>query len=189
MDSFSFVPSSPISHNVELYTARLLVQGMITGPFKRTSDLLNHRESKFVMVEDAALTPVGQQGELRKLSTAVMMRKNLIQIAAAAGAGAQQASSPAGGATRTGPSGAASREFFVQKNSSPCYVLTDTYVIFGQCYLRQGTNLQTLLEMGDDFLPITNPTISLLARPNAPWRRDLVLVNKETLEVMYLVDA
>jgi hypothetical protein len=104
-------------------------------------------------------------------------------------AAAPQAANPSDESAQTGALGGAAREFFVQKNSSPCYVLTDTFVIHGQCYLRQGTNLQTLLEMGDDFFPITNPTISLLARPNAPWRRDLVLVNKEKLEVIYLVEA
>jgi hypothetical protein len=184
MDSFTFVPVAPISHSVELYTARLLVQGTIAGPFKRTSDLLNHRESNFVTVDKAALMPVGQQGDSRKLSTPIMMNKGNIHMVAAA----PQARPPGEGA-QAGAKGSEGREFYVQKDVYPCYALTDTFVIHGQCHVRQGTNLQTFLEVGDIFLPITNPTISLLARPNAPWRRDLVLINKEKLEVMYLVET
>lgn len=182
MDTFSFIQASPISHNVELYTARFLVQGAISGPFKRTSDLLNHRESRFVMVDTATITPVGQQSEGRKLSTTVMMIKSHIHLVATA----PQEPAPQNQSDARGGSG---REFYVQKTSFPCYALTDTYVIFGHCHLRQGTNLQTLLELGDTFLPITNPTISLLGRANAPsWKRELVLVNKEVLEVIYLAE-
>ncbi|HKP51408.1 MAG TPA: hypothetical protein VJ183_02020 [Chloroflexia bacterium] len=183
MDSFTFLPS-PISHSVELYTTRLLVQGLITGPFKRISDLLNHRESHFAMVDQAALMPLGQQVEARKLTTSIMMNKGNIHLVAAT----PQARPPGEGA-QPGTKAGEGREFYVQKDIYPCYALTDTFVIHGHCHVRQGTNLQTFLEVGDIFLPITNPTISLLVRPNAPWKRDLVLVNKEKLEVMYLVET
>jgi len=113
-----------------------------------------------------------------------MMNKGNIHMVAAA----PQARPPGEGA-QPGAKGSEGREFYVQKDVYPCYALTDTFVIHGQCHVRQGTNLQTFLEVGDIFLPITNPTISLLARPNAPWRRDLVLINKEKLEVMYLVET
>jgi hypothetical protein len=182
MDTFSFVPSAPISHNVELYSARFLVQGAISGPFKRTSDLLNHRERRYVTVDGATITPVGQQSEGRKLSTSLMMSKGHIHVAATA----PQEPSPQSQPQAPGPP---NREFYVQKTIFPCYALTDTYIIFGQCHLRQGTNLETLLELSDTFVPITNPTVSLLGRPSASWKRELVLVNKEALEVMYLVEG
>lgn len=185
MDNYSFVPAAPISHSVELYTARFLVQGAISGPFKRMSDLFNQRETAFLAVDEAMLTPMGQQAEARKLTTPIMMRKDHIHIVAPA------PEPPASQGQDTGKEATApsTREFYVQKNSSPCYVLTDTFVIHGECHLRLGTDLKTLLEVGDAFLPITNSVISLLGRPNTPWRRDLVLVNKQKLEVMYLLDA
>ena len=182
MDNFTFVPSAPISHNVEMYTERFLVQGIVRGPFKRTSDLLNHREHSFIAVEEASILPLGQQADPSKLSTPVMISKNHLHLVATAPymPDAQpQGGSPAGGGT-------SGREYYVQKDIYACYALTDTFVIFGQCHLRQGTNLQTLLEIGDTFLPITNTTVSLLARPSAIWKRDLVLVNKTSIEVMYL---
>lgn len=180
MDTFTFVPTAPISHNVEMYTERFLVQGVISGPFKRTSDLLNHREHSFIAVEQASILPLGQQADPSQLSTPVMISKRHLHLVATAPYALEpqpQGATPAGGS---------GREFFVQKTSYACYALTDTFVIFGQCHLRQGTDLQVLLELGDPFLPITNTTVSLLARQNAIWKRDLVLVNKENIEVMYL---
>ncbi len=183
MDSFTFVPSAPISHNVELYTARFLVQGSISGPFKRTSDLLNQREGHFVKVDQAALTPLGQQSELRKFTTPIMVTKSHLHLVAISpqGPGAQVQE------TQSHVTGHLNREFYIQKTSFPCCAITDALVVQGECHLRRDTDLQILLASGDVFFPITNSVITLVGRSNAPWRRELVLINKEQLEAMYLL--
>jgi hypothetical protein len=196
MDTFTFMPTAPISHNVEMYTERFMVQGIIVGPFKRTSDLMNHRENTYIAVEQAIISPVGQQPESESgsetMTTPVMLNKDHLHIVTIAPyAPAGQPSGPLTSGPLASPPQMptmSSREMFVQKNSFLCYALTDTFVIHGYCHLRQDTNLQVLLEIGEPFLPITNPTISLLARPNAPWKRDLVLLNKANIEVMYLAE-
>lgn len=185
MDNYTFVPSAPISHNVELYTARFLVQGSVSGPFARTSDLLNHRESRFVKVDQAILTPIGQQTELRKMITPLMVNKSHLHLVAIS----PQPPDTQNLDSQILATGNLSRQLHVQKESHHCYALTDTFIIQGECHLRRDTDLQAFLERGDDFFPITNPTITLLDRSNATWRRELVLVNREQLEGMYLVEA
>jgi hypothetical protein len=183
MEQFTLVPSAPISHQVELYTARFFVQGLISGPFKRTSDLLNRAENDFLRIDCATIAPVGQSADPRPLSTPLMLVRAQVHFVADAPvppegegtAGAQQAA-------------AFPREYFVQKIAHPCYAFTETFVIFGHCHLLEGANIEQYLKGHDTFVPLTRATIYLVTRSDSPWQRDLVLINKERLEVMYLTD-
>ena len=91
MEPFSLVPSAPISHQVELYTARFFVQGTISGPFKRTSDLLNRKDTSFVRVDSATIAPVGQAVDTKPMSTPLMVIRSQIHFAAGV-SGPQQGS-------------------------------------------------------------------------------------------------
>ncbi len=179
-----FSPLGQFTHNVELYTARFFVQGTISGPFRRTSDLVNRKDREFFIVQEASITNLGQAGEPRKLSTALIVGRNHIHFVAIAPQepSAQDQPSPAGGQGAGPPTG---REYFIQKTPVSCYGLTDTFIIHGTSHLLQGATLATFIETGDTFVPLTNVTVYLAARPTNPWRRDLVIVNKNKLEVFY----
>ncbi|HUP27601.1 MAG TPA: hypothetical protein VM409_04130 [Chloroflexia bacterium] len=179
MDDLTYTPSASNSHRLELYTERFFIEGDVLGPFKRLSDLLNRRESNYLSVERAALTPLGQSAEPRKFDTPISVGRTHMHFAAPVEEG-----NPAQSSTAPG------REFYVQKSSHSCYVLTDTFVIRGQCYLHKDTTLHNLLDRPDMlFVPITEATLFLVARPNAAWKRNLVLVNKEKIEVIYLTES
>ena len=177
-DNFSPLFTSQISHHVELYTERLLVTGHVAGPFKRLTDLINQRERMFLAAEDASIVPVGLQATPRKLSTAVLVQRSEVHMVAVP---------PAPDESEQG-SGPGFREFYIRKVPQPCYVLTDTFVIHGKAHLHQGAALNNLLETGDLFVPITDATVYLVTMPNNPWQRDLVIVNKERIHVMYATE-
>ncbi len=181
MDHSTSAPFGPMSHNVELYTARLFIQGSISGSFKRTSDLINRRDKDFFTVLNAGVTPLGQtSATASRVSTPVMVGRDHVQFVATA---PQQTQGKSGG-TASSPG----REYYVQKTPHPCYALTDTFIIYGHCHLLSGTTLENLLTIPDPFIPLTKATIYLIARPNASWQRELVVVNKAKLEVIYLVE-
>lgn len=185
MDHFISGPSGPTSHSVELYTAQFFIQGSISGPFKRTSDLINRRDKDFFAVLNAGLTPLGQaSATTNKVATPVMVGRDHVQFVATASQPSQTAQGqPPGSAASQG------REYYIQKMSHACYALTDTFIIYGHCHLLSGTTLENLLVIPDPFIPLTKATIYLVARPNASWQRDLVVVNKAKLEVIYLVEG
>jgi hypothetical protein len=181
MEEYTAMPSGPISHSVELYTARLFIQGSISGPFKRTSDLINRRDRDFFAVNGATVTPLGQTNTTpQKIAAPVQVGRDHIHFVATAPQPAPQSQSQ-GQPPGLGPG----REYYVHKQALNCYALTDTFIIHGQCHLLSGTTLETLLQSHDPFIPITKATIYLIVRPNAPWQRELVVVNKEKLEVIY----
>ncbi len=177
MNQLTSQPSSGLtSHNVELYTARLYVQGVITGPFKRVSDLINRRDTAFFSLSDAAMTTHAQSTPPSKIATPVHVARNHIHFAATVPQQSPQGQGPG-------------REYHVQKTAYSCYAFTDTFVIQAQCHLLTGTTPANLLATPDPFISMTAATIYLIARPQTSWQRDLVVVNKEQLEAMYLVEG
>ncbi len=185
MEEYSAVPSGPISHNVELYTARLFIQGSISGPFKRTSDLINRRDRDFFTVDSATITALGQANTTpQKIPTPVQVGRDHIQFVATTPQPTQQPQAPS--QTQGLSPG---REYYVHKRAVPCYALTDTFIIYGQCHLHTGATLESLLQVHAPFIPMTKATVYLIVRPNTPWQRELVVVNKEKLEVFYSVEG
>lgn len=184
MDNYTFVPDAPIKHSVEVYTSRFLVHGTISGPYRRTSDLLNRKDDSFIAVENVAISPVGQGVEPQRLATPLMLGRHSIHFAALPLPQLDQTEGEQEGVSQS----QLPKEYSVTKRTHPCYVLTDTYIIHGRCHILEGADLRNLLEGGQIFIPITEPVIHLAARISVtPWKRDLVIVNREKIEVMYLV--
>ena len=168
----------PYNHGVEIYTDGLYVHGTLSGPFKRVTDLINRRDEDYLLVYEASITPVGQSASPRKLATPVLVGRSHVHIVA---------SSPGGGAQPAGET--APREFYVPKQPVPCYALTDTFAVYGTAHLLQGSTLDSFLRVGDAFVPITGATIYLNSMPGTPWQRELVVLNKAKVQVMYVLDA
>jgi hypothetical protein len=175
-----FVPSipGPYNHGVEIYTDGLYVHGTLSGPFKRVTDLVNRRDEDYLLVYEASITPVGQAANPRKLATPVLVGREHVHIIAG---------SPGGGLQPQAE--LAQREFYVPKTPVPCFALTDTFSVYGTAHLLQGSTLDTFLRVGDTFVPITGATIYLNSMPGTPWQRQLVVLNKAKVQVMYVLDA
>src|SRR5687768_2211172 len=184
MDDLTYAPSALHVHDIELYTARFYIEGEITGPFKRMSDLMNRRDVGYISVHGAVVAPLEQTSQPKRFEMPISVGKSHMHFA----------SSPETPAAPAKPQTmqrgiAIGREFYVQKTPYPCYALTDTFVIRGQCFLNEGVTLQSLLDRSDIlFVPITDASIYLVTRPNISWQRNLVIVNKEKIEVIYLTE-
>jgi len=184
MDDFSFTASALHIHGIEIYSARFYIQGDISGPFKRMSDLMNRRDVNYLSVQGAVVAPLDQTSQPKRFETPISVGKSHIHFASSPETPA--ALSKPDEMQRGIPIG---REFYVQKTPYPCYALTDTFVIHGRCYLNEGVTLQSLLDRPDMlFVPITEAAIYMVTRPNISWQRNLVIVNKEKIEVIYLTE-
>ncbi len=182
MNSFATLATEPLTHGVELYTDRLLIQGSITVPFKRISDMMNLGDYNFITVEDAALGQVGQAAQPRKLGTSLLGARSEVHFAVATST--PTPSTPLSAQLLTDPD--LERDRLIQKTPTPCYAITSAFVIHGTCHLVLGITLEKLLELGDTFIPFTDVTIYPAVTPQSSLRHDLVVVNREKLEAIYL---
>jgi hypothetical protein len=185
MDEFSFVPSAAIGHQIEACTARFVVQGTVSGAYRRTSDLLNRKDDNFLQVTEPTITSVGgSEADAQKLNSPLWLARrgiHFVSLPLPPQEGEEEEPGEGGAPQpRSLP-----REFYISKRVVSCFVMTDTFIIRGQCHLLEGTTLEQLLQVGDPFIPITQTTIFLAARVSHSWQRDLVIVNKEKIEAMY----
>jgi hypothetical protein len=188
MDQFTFVPSSAIGHPIEAYTSRFVVNGIVSGAYRRTSDLLNRKDDNFLQVTEPTITSVaGTDTDAQKLNTTLWLARRGIHFVSLPlpAQGGEDAGSQEEGAAQPPQPRSLPREFHITKRVLSCLVMTDTFIIRGQCHLLEGTTLEQLLQVGDAFIPITHTTIFLAARVSHSWQRDLVIVNKEKIEAMY----
>jgi hypothetical protein len=111
-----------------------------------------------------------------------MVRRSQVQFAAIA---PQDTSTQTLSKTMAG----GQREYAVRKVPHGCYALTNIFVIRGFCHLLEGSTLDNFLESPDLFMPMTGANIYLVSRPAISWTRDLVIVNKGYIEVIYLSEG
>ena len=213
MDSYTLSTASLNAHQVEVYTSTLLIRGIMVGPFNRTSDLVNRRDRHNLIVQDASLVPVGSSATPKPISDPVYVARSQIHLVTAIPTpenatdpylsgplppgqlptGPISASGPLTTRGLTGqahgtPSGSL-REYQVKRVAKPCYIFTSTFVISGLCHLLEGSTIENLLDSQDPFFPLTQGIAYLHTKPDAPWRRDLFLINKDLIQSVYTADA
>lgn len=185
MDEYS-VGSLKTTHYLEMYTDVFLVQGSVTAPFRRTTDLLNRGETEFLTVKRATLTPLGQATSQKVMASDVMVGRTRIHFAVELTPEQAQArgiGEPPSGETKD----LLPRDAYVQKGHYACTAVTGTYIIYGYCHIHEDGTLETMLRGADLFTPITHATIYMAARSNVKWQRDLVVVNRRMLVAMFLI--
>jgi len=182
MDNFVSA-TTQVSHKIELYTDHLVIQGTVLAPFRRTTDLLNQGETEFIAVQDALITPLGQQPGQRPIEGQVMIGRSRLHFAVEVPPEEVSDAQERTGRTTDDLYG---RESYVKKNNFPCFAITGTFAIYGYCHLRPDTTLENLLRGVDIFIPITKATIYMVSHTNITWQRELVVVNRKMLSAMYL---
>jgi hypothetical protein len=185
MDNFAPLTTSSLNiHALELYTANLAIRGNTTGPYRRSSDLLNRKDRDYIILQNASITPLDRQpvrpSSSASLSTPLLVARQHVHLVSLS-------AQPEPENTTSGLG--QYREFTVRKTPIPCCMMTDVYVVMGQCYLLEGSSLENLMEVADFFLPLTNATFYLSNSSAASMQRELVIVNKEKVQAMYLLPA
>jgi hypothetical protein len=215
MDRYTLSTASLNTHQVEIYTSTLIIRGNMLGPFHRTSDLVNRRDRHNLIVQDATLAPLGSSATPKAISDPVFVPRPHIHVVVAlptventtdphlSGAlntgSLTPPSAPTTPSTPVGPLTARGllsqtsipshqRDFHVQRQPKPCYIFTSTLVVSGLCHLLEGSTIEQILDSQDPFFPLTQGVLYLHSYPNSPWRRDLILINKEMIETVYTTD-
>jgi hypothetical protein len=168
------------AHQLEIYSGNIVVEGTVSGPFVRLTDLVNSGDFNYMVVEEASIAELNDRDNRSRLSAPALMRRDQVHFMS-------ELPDPAVvQAQRENPPG---REFFVRKDAVACYALTDTFAIYGYCHLLAGTTLANLLETSTSFFPLTEATIYLNSLPGVPWHRDIVVLNKEKVQIVHMLDA
>jgi hypothetical protein len=82
MNNYGTKNSNLNSHQVEIYTANLFIQGNILGPFSRTADLINRRDYDNFQVQNVALASLGQPGAPRPIGHSMLVARPYIHMVA-----------------------------------------------------------------------------------------------------------
>jgi hypothetical protein len=199
MDHYPLPSNTQKSHPVELYTDTLFVRGTITGPFERTSDLINRWDRDYLPVHDVALAPLGETANPKQISQAIFVPRPRIHFLAASPTAENTSEQAERNAVTASPARSrlaaavenrppARREFHVPMVTRACHVFTSVFVISALCHMREGSTVEKILEAQEDFFPLTKAMIYPQLYPNLLWRRDLVLVNKALLQAIYTID-
>jgi len=181
MDDFSPLTTSSLNiHHLEIFTPNLVIQGDATGSFRRATDLVNRKDRDYMLLDGARITPLGRQANPTPLATPLMVARQHVHMVALA---------PQPEPEDTTGSLGQFRESAVHKIPYPCYMLTDIYVVVGEVHIVEDSTLENLMAMSDLFLPITKATVYINSMPNNPLSRDLVIINKEKIQAMYLMPS
>jgi hypothetical protein len=181
MDDFSPLTTSNLNiHPLEIFTPNLVIQGNSTGPYRRSSDLVNRKDRDYILLDGARITPLGRQANMTPLDTQLMVARQHVHLVALAAQ--SEPEDTTGNLGQFRPSG-------VHKIPHPCYMLTEVYVLLGEVYMVEASTLENLLAVSELFLPMTNVTVYINSMPNNPLQRDLVLINKDQIQAMYLIPS
>src|SRR6266550_351514 len=127
MDNFAPLTTSSLNiHALEIYTSNLAIRGNTTGPYRRSSDLLNRKDRDYIILQNASITPLNRQPGPTSLSTPLLVARQHIHLVSLS-------AQPEPEHTTSGLG--QYREPAVRKTPVPCCMMTDVYVIMGQCHL------------------------------------------------------
>ena len=213
MDSYGITNAGLNLHQVEIYTANLFIHGNIPGSFSRTADLINRRDYDNFMVQDVSLASLGYSAAPRQIGHPLLVARSHIHMVALFAteentsdpmlsgpltSGSLTSSSLTSGSLSSDsltnpPSGGLSgrltkptpHEYHTLRVARPCYAFTSAFVISGLCHLMEGTTIEQLMDGQNLFFHLTQVTAYLTSQPSAPWRRDLVLLNKTLIQAIY----
>jgi hypothetical protein len=206
MNDYGTKNSNLNSHQVEIYTDNLFIQGNILGPFSRTADLINRRDYDNFSVQNVALASLGQPGSPRPIGQSMFVARPHIHMVAVFTT-PENASDPmlsgplttnsldSGSLSSTPQGGLIGRlakpvtnEYHALRVARPCYAFTSSFVISGLCHLMEGATIEQLLDGQNTFFHLTQVTAYLTGRASAPWQRNLVLINKDLIQAIYTTE-
>jgi hypothetical protein len=204
------------AHQVEIYTANLYIHGNVLGSFSRTSDLINRRDYDNFTVQNVSLAPLGQPGAPRPTGHPLLVARPHVHMIAVLttpenasdpmlsgplNTGSLASGSLASGSLTSGPLPNAptgslldrlgkpsALEHRALRIPRPCYAFTSSFVISGLCHLMEGTTIEQLMDGQNLFFHLTQVTAYLTTQPGSPWRRDMILLNKQLIQAIYTTD-
>src|SRR3954470_9156329 len=71
---------SVTSHKLEIYTSKLVITGLSSGPFRRASDLVNRKDRNYLSVDESVVVPIGRHNDAPPLTTPFLVARQNIHF-------------------------------------------------------------------------------------------------------------
>ncbi|ABY33312.1 MAG: hypothetical protein KatS3mg054_1139 [Chloroflexus sp.] len=157
---------------VEIFTPTLLCTGSYTLPmYRRVSDALNNRLSRFVNLHDVSIAPLWRPQQAQRVQHALVAWGDALLVAVLAEPEPPPDYHPV----------APPRE------THPVMFFTAEFAVRAEMYKRPDMDLEEMLSgLTDDFIPLRNVTIFPI-NGGAPLHRSFVCLAQRAIQVLYSV--
>lgn len=164
--------SDGFTFTVEIFTPTLLCTGSYTLPlYRRVSDALNNRMSRFINLHDVSIAPLWRPQQAQRLPQALVAWGDALLVAVLA-----EPEPPPDYRMPAPP-----------RATLPVMFFTSEFAVRAEMYRRPDVELEEMLtELADDFIPLRNVTIFPI-NGGAPLRRSFVCLAQRAIQALYSV--
>lgn len=164
--------SDRFTFTVEIFTPTLLCTGSYTLPlYRRVSDALNNRMSRFVNLHDVSIAPLWRPQQAQRVAQALVAWGDALLVAVLA-----EPAPPPNYHVPAPP-----------RATQPVMFFTSEFAVRAEMYRRPDLELEEMLaELADDFIPLRNVTIFPI-NGGAPLHRSFVCLAQRAIQALYTV--
>ncbi len=164
--------NSTFTFTVEVFTPTLLCTGSYTLPmYRRVSDALNNRLSRFIRLHDVSIAPLWRPQQSQRVPQALVSWGDALLVAVL--------SEPEPPPDYHAPT--------PSRATQPVMFFTSEFAVRADVYRRPDLELEEMLsELTDDFIPLRNVTIFPI-NGGTPLQRSFVCLAQRTIQALYSV--
>lgn len=157
---------------IEVFTPALLCTGSYTLPlYRRVSDALNNRLSRFITLHDVSIAPLWRPQQAQRVPQALIAWGDALLVSVLA-----EPEPPAD-----------YHPIATQRTTQTVMFFTAEFAVRADVYKRPDVTLEEMLtELTDDFIPLRNVTIFPI-NGGAPIHRTFVCLAQRAIQALYSV--
>ena len=165
------------THNIEVYTASLVISGAYDlAIYRRVSDAINGEQRRYIALRDATIAPLERPAQAQRVPTLLADRGEAILVATLAEA--------------PPPPDYPREEQLRGVVPVTAMLFTPAFVVRGALHKRPDLTLPEALErISDGFVPLRNVQIFPLLGGFAPIARDFAALALARIVALYQLDA
>jgi hypothetical protein len=156
---------------IEVFTPTLLCTGSYTLPlYRRVSDALNNRLSRFITLHDVSIAPLWRPQQAQRVPQALIAWGDALLVSVLA-----EPEPPAD-----------YHPIATLRTTQTVMFFTAEFAVRAEMYKRPDVSLEEMLtELADDFIPLRNVTIFPI-NGGAPLHRTFVCLAQRAIQALYI---